>query len=61
VNAAQEMVNCLVHGFAPSLGTNPSTFLTQVWARLPFFCKYKHEGNQLVGKAACEAMLQDIS
>eukprot|EP00974_Lingulodinium_polyedra_P131346 11217324-Lingulodinium_polyedra.AAC.1 len=39
VNAAQEMVNALVHGFSPSLGKNPSKFLTAVWARLPFFCR----------------------
>jgi hypothetical protein len=61
VNAAREMVNCLVHGFAPSLGKNPSSFLTQVWAKLPNFCKYKHMGNSLVGQAACEAMLEDIA
>ena len=31
--AAQEMVNSLVHGFSPSLAQNPSSFMTQVWAR----------------------------
>ena len=61
VSAAQEMVNSLVHGFAPSLGQNPSVFLMQVWAKLPNFCQYHKKGNErLVGKAACEAMLQDI-
>ena len=60
VNAAQEMVNSLVHGFPPSLGTNPSMFLTQVWAKLPNFCTYNKKGQRLVGKAACEAMLEDI-
>ena len=60
VNAAQAMVNSLVHGFAPSLAQNPSSFMTQVWARLPNFCKYEFNGAKLVGKAACKAMLKDI-
>ena len=60
VNAAQDMVNSLVHGFAPSLVQNPSSFMTQVWARLPNFCKYEFNGTKLVGKAACKAMLKDI-
>ena len=58
VNAAQEMVNSLVHGFAPNLGKNPSSFLLKVWARLPFFCRCAKR--KLVGKPACEAMLEDI-
>ena len=39
---------------------NPSSFMTQVWARLPNFCKYEFNGTKLVGKAACKAMLKDI-
>eukprot|EP00974_Lingulodinium_polyedra_P002652 248835-Lingulodinium_polyedra.AAC.1 len=56
------MVNALVRGFSPSLGKNPSKFLIVVWARPPFFCRYKPakgKGEALVGKPACEALLQD--
>ena len=37
VDAGQEMINALVHGFSPSLGKNPSKFITMVWAGRPYF------------------------
>ena len=60
VDAGQEMINALVHGFSPSLVKNPSKFITMVWARLPYFCRLKKDDQaELVWVKAREATLKD--
>lgn len=64
LNAAYELLARMQQGFAPVMPRHPTAFLTDVWARLPFFARAtridKDKKVKLTGEAAARHMLEEL-